>query len=69
MNTMSVIWERLFIDVSGCNISRPIKAGNNYRSPHNNNVSNIETFIEEFSPIINTLQKENKYAAIVGVSI
>ena len=25
-----------------------------------------ERFIEDISPIINTLQKENKYAAIVG---
>ena len=28
--------------------------------------ANIETFIEKMSPIINTLQKENKYATIVG---
>ena len=33
---------------------------------NNNNNANIERFIEEISPIINSLQKENKYAAIVG---
>ena len=67
MYTRSDIWEGLFIDFSGHNLHRPITIGNIYRPPHNNNnIANIETFIEEMSPIINTLQKENKYAAIVG---
>ena len=67
MYTRSDIWEGLFIDVSGHNLHRPITIGNIYRPPHNNNNNaNIETFIEEMSPIINTLQKENKYATIVG---
>ena len=66
MYTRSDIWEGLFIDVSGHNLHRPITIGNIYRSPHNNNNNaNIEKFIEEMSPIINTLQKENKYATIV----
>ena len=65
--TQSDIWEGLFIDVSGQNLRRPITIGNIYKPPHNNNNNaNIERFIEEISPIINTLQKENKYAAIVG---
>ena len=67
MYMRSDIWEGLFIDVSGHNLHRPITIGNIYRPPHNNNNNaNIETFIEEMSPIINTLQKENKYATIVG---
>ena len=67
MYTGSDIWEGLFIDVSGHNFHRPITIGNIYRQPHNNNNNaNIENFIEEISPIINTLQKENKYATIVG---
>ena len=67
MYTKSDIWEGLFIDVSGHNLHRPITIGNIYRPPHNNNNNaNIEKFIEEMSPIINTLQKENKYATIVG---
>ena len=66
MYTQSDIWEGLFIDVSGQNLRRPIIIGNIYKPPHNNNNNvNIERFIEEISPIINTLQKENKYAAIV----
>ena len=60
------IWEGLFIDVSGQNLHRPITIGNIYRPPHNNNNNaNIETFIEEMSPIINTFQKENICATIV----
>ena len=65
--TQSDIWEGLFIDVSGQNLRRPITIGNIYKPPHNNNNNaNIERFLEEISPIINTLQKENKYAAIIG---
>ena len=49
------------------NLHRPITIGNIYWPPHNNNNNtNIETFIEEMSPTINTFQKENKYATIVG---
>ena len=67
MYTRSDISEGLFIDVSGHNLHRPITIGNIYRPPHNNNDNaNIETFIEEMSPMINTLQKENRYATIVG---
>ena len=67
MYTQSDIWEGLFIDVSGQNLRPPITIGNIYKPPHNNNNNaNIERFIKEISPIINTLQKENKYAAIVG---
>ena len=66
MYTQSDIWEGLFIDVSGQNLRRPITIGNIYKPPHNNNNANIERFIQEISPLINTLQKENKYAAIVG---
>ena len=41
--------------------------GNIYRPPHdNNNNKNIETFINEMSPIIDKLKKENSFAAILG---
>ena len=67
MYTQSDIWKGLFIDVSGQNLRRPITIGNIYKPPHHhNNNANIERFIEKISPTINTLQKENKYAAIVG---
>ena len=38
-----------------------------YRPPHdNNNNKNIEKFIDDISPIIDTIQKENRHAAILG---
>ena len=36
------------------------------RSIDNNNNKNIEKFIDEISPIIDIIQKENSYAAIAG---
>ena len=67
MYIQSDIWEALFIHVSGQNLRRPITIGNIYKPPHNNkNNANIERFIEEISPIINTPQRESKYAGIVG---
>ena len=66
MYTGSAIWEELFIEVSGHDLRRPITIGNIIYRPHNNkNNVNIETFIEEFSPIIYAFLKENRYAAIV----
>ena len=63
----SDIWEGLFIDVTGHNLRKRLTIGNIYRPPHdNNNNKNIETFINEMSPIIDQLKKENSYAAISG---
>lgn len=63
----SSIWEGQFIEVSGHNLRRPVVIGNMYRPPHNNNNNeNVEKIISELSPIIEILQKENTYSAIVG---
>ena len=65
--TNSNIWEGLFIDINGGNLCRTFTIGNIYRSPHdNNNNTNIQQFISELSPIIEIIQRENTYAAIVG---
>ena len=65
--TNSNIWVRLFIDINGGNLCRTFTIGNIYRPPHdNNNNANIQQFISELSPIIDILQRENTYAAIVG---
>ena len=65
--TNSNIWEGLFIDINGGNLCRTFTIGNIYRPPHdNNNNANIEQFISELSPIIDIIQRENTYAAIVG---
>ena len=56
-----------FIDVTGHNLRKRLTIGNIYRPPHdNNNNKNIETFINEMSPIIDKLKKENSFAAILG---
>ena len=65
--TNSNIWEGLFIDISGGNLCRTLTIGNIYRPPHdNNNNANIQQFISELSHIIDIIQRENTYAAIVG---
>ena len=71
MYTQSDIWEGLFIDVSGQSLRRPITIGNIYKPPphNNNNNANIERFIEEISPIITTLQKENNMPRLSATSI
>ena len=55
----SGIWEGLFIDVIGHNLRKQLTTGNIYRLPHdNNNNTNVETFIDEMSPIIDNLKKK-----------
>ena len=65
----SDIWEGMFIDITGHNLRKRLTIGNVYRSPHdNNNNTNVETFIDELSPIIDELTKENsipRYQAIL----
>ena len=62
----SDIWEGLFIDVSGPSPNRSFTIGNKYRTSHdNNNNENISKFVVELSPIIDLLQRENKYATVV----
>ena len=64
--TNSNIWEGLFIDISGGNLCRTFTIGNIYRPPHdNNNNANIQQLISELSPIIDIIQRENTFAAIV----
>ena len=62
----SSTWEGLFIDVSGENLKHLLTIGNIYRPPHNNNNNEtITKFINELTPIVEDLQKQN-YASIVG---
>ena len=57
----------MFIDINGGNLCRTFTIGNIYRPPHdNNNNVNIQQFVSELSPIMEILQSENTYAAIVG---
>lgn len=63
----SRIWEGQFIDVTGPRLNRPLTIGNIYRPPHNNNSNDhIQNFLTEITPILDVIQKENSYAALVG---
>ena len=63
----SDIWEGLFIDVMGHNLRKPLTICNIYRPPHDNNSNdNISKFLSELSPVLDILQRENTYAAVVG---
>ena len=51
----------------GHNLRKPLTICNISRPPHdNNNNDNISKFLSELSPVLDILQKENSYAAIVG---
>ena len=51
----------------GHNLRKPLTICNIYRPPHDNNSNdNISKFLSELSPVLEILQKENTYAAVVG---
>ena len=63
----SRIWESLFIDIYGADLKKAITLGNIYRPPKENNSDPvISTFIDELSPIIQTLSSENSETILVG---
>ena len=63
----SRIWEGLFIDIYGTDRKKAITLGNVYRQPKDNNSDSvISTFIDELSPIIQTLSSENSETILVG---
>ena len=63
----SRIWESLFIDIYGTDLKKAITLGNIYRPPKENNSDPvISTFIDELSPIIQTLSSENSETILVG---
>ena len=63
----STIYEGLFIDINSDKFLKKITLGNIYRpSKKNNSISEINSFINEISPIIDCLSKENSQLAISG---
>ena len=65
--TASQHWEGLFIDVINPLIPEKIILGNIYRPPRDNNSNaSVDRFLEPFSAIIGTLQKENSTLIIGG---
>ena len=56
----SDVYEALFVDITHENFHKKITLGNIYRpSKSNNDYRNVSTFINEFEPIVECLDKEN----------
>ena len=59
----------MFIEINSDQLSEPITIGNVYRPPYDNNSNhNIENFIQQFTPVIDRLSKNNLQAVVVGDS-
>lgn len=63
----SDLWEGIFIDIKGDQLSKPITIGNIYRPPPKNNSNEIiESFINQFTPVIDKISKSNASVTVVG---
>ena len=63
----SAVWEGLFIDINHDNLKSKVTLGNIYRPPMcNNNNSTIDTFINEFRPVVDKLSKESPNLLLTG---
>ena len=63
----SNVYEGLFIDVFSDKLLKKITLGNIYRPPkRNNSNSEVNKFIEEISPIIDCLSRENSQLCLSG---
>ena len=58
-------WEELIIKVNGGNLSKSLTIGNIYRPPRTNN-EQINSFINEFSPAVVSLENNNHELIIAG---
>ena len=63
----SDLWEGLFVDISRPELNKNILIGNIYRPPKfNNNNNTIRSFTNEFTILLNKLQKESSDAILAG---
>ena len=63
----SELWDGLFVDIHGGNLNGKLTIGNIYRPPRNNNSNAcVEKFLNELSPIISKLCKNNNNTVITG---
>lgn len=63
----SNIWENMFIEIKGLYLHKTIVIGNIYKPPKsNNNVHNIESFINELEPILAELNNRNAEILLTG---
>jgi hypothetical protein len=60
-------WEGIFIKVYGCLLRSPVILGNVYKPPkQNNNNNNIQTFMDDFFPIMQLLSSGSSDCLIAG---
>ena len=65
--TPSQIWEGQFFNISGGRLERPLTLCNLYKPPlHNNNNSNIQHFLDAFTPIFNSVARSSADVLVVG---
>ena len=63
----SDLWEGLFIDIQGGNLHGKLTIGSIYRPPRNNNSNAcVEKFLNELSPIIANICRNNYNTVITG---
>ena len=63
----SSLWEGLFVEVQGGTLESKLFIGNIYRPPrHNNNNATIENFLNEITPVISNIAKNNCNIVISG---
>ena len=63
----SALWEGLFVNVEGGNLSHKITIGNIYRPPRfNNNNDTVRDFLGEIAPIVRSIGGNNNSAVLVG---
>ena len=65
ININSQVWEGQFIEILNIETNKTLIIGNLYRSPHNTN-DLYQTFINEFIPILEHLQRVNREVIIAG---
>ena len=63
---VSDIWEGLFIDIQKSTFNNHIILGNVYKPPKDNSNANIQTFNEEFLPVLEVLSKSKAQTLIAG---
>ena len=67
LNDSSRIWEGQFFKISGCNLDRPLTLCNLYKPPiNNNNNVNIQNFMNEFSPRLESVIRSNTDVVTAG---
>ena len=61
---MYQLWDGITVTISGNGVPNPLTMFNLYRPPRSNQI--LKQFIEELTPIMDTLMSQNHNIALVG---